>query len=106
LHLQLGGFIADWLQALLDLCYRHIKVTLLWDPEGGPYRILLEFTFELTKKYLSIKNMNTFPILEIIYDPSLSFSPYVCLLSPLFADREFAAYNFTSPEELMLFASL
>ena len=30
-------------------------VTLIRDPEGGPYKIMLKFTFEFTKEYLSIK---------------------------------------------------
>ena len=37
LYLQLGGFTANRPQALLSLCYKHIQVTLLQDPEGGPY---------------------------------------------------------------------
>lgn len=48
----------------------------------------------------SSHSRNTFPILEIIYDPSLSFSPHIFLLGLLFADQAFAAYNLTSPEEL------
>ena len=51
-----------------------------------------------TNAYLLTRN--TFPIPEIIYDPSLTFSPHVFLLGLLFADRAFAAYNLTSPEEL------
>jgi hypothetical protein len=56
LWLQLACFTANRPQALLDLCYRHIIVTLLHDPEGGPHRILLEFTFEFTKQYLGLKD--------------------------------------------------
>jgi hypothetical protein len=54
--LLLAGFSANRPQALLDLCYRHIRVTLLRDPEGGPNQILLEFTFEFTKEYLGSKD--------------------------------------------------
>ncbi|CAN9454731.1 unnamed protein product [Alternaria alternata] len=100
LYLQLGGFTANRPQALLSLCYRHIKVTLLRDPEGGPHRVLLEFTFEFTKEFLSVKDLNTFPLPEIMYDETLLFSPHVFLLGLLFYDRAFAAYNLTSPEEL------
>jgi hypothetical protein len=57
LYLQLGGFTANRPQALLSLCYRHIQVTLLRDPEGGPHRVLLEFTFEFTKEFLGIKDL-------------------------------------------------
>ncbi|CAI9635546.1 unnamed protein product [Alternaria burnsii] len=100
LYLQLGGFTANRPQALLSLCYRHIKVTLLRDPEGGPHRVLLEFTFEFTKEFLGVKDLNTFPLPEIMYDETLLFSPHVFLLGLLFYDRAFAAYNLTSPEEL------
>ncbi|KAH7119589.1 C2H2 finger domain protein [Dendryphion nanum] len=112
LYLQLGGFTANRPRALLGLCYRHIQVTLLRDPEGGPHHILLEFTFEFTKEFLGIKDIlqidsgadmssrNTFPIPERIYDESLIFSPHVFLLGMLFYDGAFAAYNLTSPEEL------
>jgi hypothetical protein len=56
LFLQLAGFSANRPQALLDLCYRHIMVTLLRDPEGGPHRILLEFIYEFTKEFLGSKD--------------------------------------------------
>ena len=42
-------------EALLNLRYRHLRVTLLRDPEGGPRRVLLEFTFEFTKTFLGMK---------------------------------------------------
>ncbi|KAF2676861.1 hypothetical protein K458DRAFT_379389 [Lentithecium fluviatile CBS 122367] len=100
LYLQLGGFTANRPQALLSLCYQHIQVTLLRDPEGGPHRVLLEFTFEFTKEFLGIKDMNTFPLPEVIFDETLVFSPHVFLLGILFHDGAFAAYNLTSPNEL------
>ncbi|KAF2031734.1 hypothetical protein EK21DRAFT_99467 [Setomelanomma holmii] len=100
LYLQLGGFTANRPSALLSLCYRHIQVTLLQDPEGGPHRVMLEFTFEFTKQFLGIKDQNTFPLHEIMYDETLSFSPHVFLLGLLFCDRAFAAYNLVSAEEL------
>jgi hypothetical protein len=56
-YYQTGGFTASRPQAILALCYRHIRVTLLKDPEGGPNRVLLEFTFEFTKDFLGIKDM-------------------------------------------------
>lgn len=57
LYLQLGGFTANRPKAILELRYRHIMVTLLRDPEGGPHSVLLEFTFEFTKGFLGIKDM-------------------------------------------------
>jgi hypothetical protein len=65
LYLQLGGFTANRPGALLSLCYRHIQVTLLRDPEGGPHRILLEFTFEFTKQFLGIKDMLVLRFLSV-----------------------------------------
>jgi hypothetical protein len=56
-YLQIGGFTANRPKAILALCYRHIRVTLLRDPDGGPHRVLLEFTFEFTKEFLGIKDM-------------------------------------------------
>jgi hypothetical protein len=69
LYFQLGGFTANRPQAILDLCYRHIMVTLLRDPGGGPNRILLEFTFEFTKNFLGIKDMYV-----SIYSPIFNFN--------------------------------
>jgi hypothetical protein len=43
---------------------------------------------------------NTFAIPEIVYDPSLVFSPHVILLGMIFDDQAFAAPSLTSPEEL------
>jgi hypothetical protein len=53
--LQLGLCTASRPKALLNLCYRHIMITLIRDPEGGPHKIVPEFTFEFTKEYLGMK---------------------------------------------------
>ncbi|KAF2415628.1 hypothetical protein EJ08DRAFT_673832 [Tothia fuscella] len=92
--------LANRPNAILGLCYRHITVTLLRDPDGGPHRVLLEFTYEFTKQYLGIKDMNTFLIPETVYDPSLIFSPHVLLEGLIFDDQAFAAPSLTSPEKL------
>lgn len=42
--------------AIFHLQYKHIRVSLLRDPLGGPHRILLEWTFEFTKSYLGAKD--------------------------------------------------
>lgn len=52
LFLQLAGLTANRPQAVLNLRYRHIRVSLLRDPQGGPPRIVIEFTFEFTKEFL------------------------------------------------------
>jgi hypothetical protein len=46
----------------------------------------------------NLKASNTFPVPEIIYDPSLIFSPHVTLLGLIFDDNAFAAPRLTSPE--------
>jgi hypothetical protein len=53
---HLAAFSGNLPSALLNLCYRHIVVTLLRDPNGGPHRILIEFTCEFTKQYLGMKD--------------------------------------------------
>ncbi|KAJ0418433.1 hypothetical protein BJY00DRAFT_302823 [Aspergillus carlsbadensis] len=68
---------------------KHIQVSLLRDPHGGPHQIVIEFTFKFTKEWLGAKKANTYILPEIIYDPSLVLSPHVFLLGLLFADRAF-----------------
>lgn len=50
-------------QAILSLCYRHIIVTLLRDPNGRPHNILIKFTYKFTKTFLGTKDiyMAAFP---------------------------------------------
>jgi hypothetical protein len=55
LFCQLAIFSANRPSALLKLRYGDIAVNLLRDPNGGPHRILIEFTCEFTKKYLGSK---------------------------------------------------
>ncbi|KAH0552930.1 hypothetical protein GP486_006872, partial [Trichoglossum hirsutum] len=100
LFYQLAGFSGNRSQALLNLQYRDIVVTLLWDPNGSPHRILIEFTCEFTKQFLGVKDVNKFPLPEIIFDPSLILSPHVFLLGLIFADQAFAAPNFISARQL------
>ncbi|KAH7310119.1 hypothetical protein BKA65DRAFT_414213, partial [Rhexocercosporidium sp. MPI-PUGE-AT-0058] len=93
--------------ALLKLRYRDIIVTLLRDPNSGPYRILIKFIYEFTNScfsyvsllivfylnftyiYFNIK----FVFLKIIFDPSLILSLYVFLLGFIFIDTAFTALN-------------
>ncbi len=53
---QLAGFSGNCPQALLNLRYRDLIVTLLRHPNGGPHRILIEFTCEFTKQFLGQKD--------------------------------------------------
>jgi hypothetical protein len=54
------------------------------------------------KSFANTGTSNTFPIPEIIFDPSLVLSPHVTLLGLLLADKAFAAPNLTSAEQLSL----
>jgi hypothetical protein len=56
LFLQLAGLTTNRHQAILSLRYRHIHVSLLRDPQGGPHRTIIEFTFEFTKEWLGAKD--------------------------------------------------
>ncbi|KAJ5982545.1 hypothetical protein N7451_012645 [Penicillium sp. IBT 35674x] len=102
LFLQLAGLTTNRPQAILDLRYRHIQVSLLRDPQGGPHRIVIEFTFEFTKEWLGAKDANTYILPDIIFDPSLVLSPHVFLLGLLFADR---AFDRVDGEEVLVSAN-
>ncbi|KAJ5086714.1 hypothetical protein NUU61_008021 [Penicillium alfredii] len=102
LFLQLAGLTTNRPQAILDLRYRHIRVSLLRDPHGGPHRIVIEFTFEFTKEWLGAKDMNTYILPEIIFDPSLVLSPHVFLLGLVFADH---AFDRVDGEEVLVSAN-
>ncbi|KAL8634658.1 MAG: hypothetical protein Q9228_007755, partial [Teloschistes exilis] len=57
LIMQLAGITGNRPAALLAVRYRHIKVTLLPDPEGGEQpRVLMEIVFHHTKGYLGEKD--------------------------------------------------
>ncbi|OXV06315.1 hypothetical protein Egran_05917 [Elaphomyces granulatus] len=72
--------------------------SLLRDPQGGPHRIVIEFT----KEWLGVKDANTYILPEIIFDPSLVLSPHVFLLGLLFADR---AFDRVDGEEVLVSAN-
>ncbi|KAF2803175.1 uncharacterized protein BDZ99DRAFT_400266, partial [Mytilinidion resinicola] len=77
----------------------YILVTLLRDLKGGPYRVLLEFTFKFIKEILTLVK-NTFPLPKIIFNKSLIFSLYIFLFRILFRNRAFALYNLISKKKL------
>jgi hypothetical protein len=56
LFCQLASFSGNRPQALLNLQYWDIVVTLLRDSNGGLHQILIEFTCEFTKQFLSVKD--------------------------------------------------
>ena len=65
---QLAGITGNRPAALLAVCYQHIKVTLLPNPDGGEQpRVLIEIIFPNTKGYLGEKDAWVF--LLILHSP-------------------------------------
>ena len=59
LFCQLGAITGNRPEALVNLRYRHLKLTLIRDPTGqsGPFpRLFIELTAEYTKTFLGIKD--------------------------------------------------
>ncbi|KAL2278242.1 hypothetical protein FJTKL_14652 [Diaporthe vaccinii] len=90
-------------EAILKLQFKHIRVALARDPEGGPHKQLVRFTPEFTKTYLGEKDQKTYTIPETMFDPSLILSPHVFLLGILFRHRAFRARSLTSPHQIAKF---
>lgn len=62
LIMQLAGITGNRPAALLAVCYRHVKVTLLADPDGGERpRVMLEIVYQHTKGYLGDKDALVIP---------------------------------------------
>jgi hypothetical protein len=57
---QLGGITGNRPEAILELRYRHLRLTLIRDPNGGPPRLFIELTAEFTKGYLGAKDACVF----------------------------------------------
>ncbi|KAF2453113.1 hypothetical protein BDY21DRAFT_424719 [Lineolata rhizophorae] len=69
-------------------------------PAGEPYRPVLEFSPQLTKKYLMIKDTITSPIPEILFNPVLALSSHVLFLGVLFDDQAFRTPGIWHPNNL------
>ncbi|KAH7012484.1 C2H2 finger domain protein [Microdochium trichocladiopsis] len=90
--------------AILRLRFGDIRVVLARDPEGGPHKLLLQFTPEFTKTYLGTKDAKTFTVPETLFDPTLLLSPDAFLLGILFRHRAFRAFrapDFVSASQLV-----
>ncbi|KAL4758475.1 uncharacterized protein BDW70DRAFT_141802 [Aspergillus foveolatus] len=79
--------------AMLNLRYRDLVLTLIRNPDGGRPQLFIYFTPEFTKTFLGEKEKNTFPIPEIIFDPTLVLSPHVFLLGMLFRIQGFKNFS-------------
>ncbi|EDN06475.1 predicted protein [Histoplasma mississippiense (nom. inval.)] len=100
LYNLLGLFTLNRKSAILALRYKDLRVSLQWDPNGGPHLPTVEFSYEFTKKHLGLTQTNTFILPEIIYDPSLILSPHNFLFGILFFFGAFKATNLTSMKKL------
>ncbi|KAH1607259.1 hypothetical protein KXX21_005450 [Aspergillus fumigatus] len=93
LFCQLAAITGSRPGALLDLRYRNLLLTLVRDPDGGRPRLFIYLTPEFTKTFLGEKEQNTFPIPEIVFDPTLVLSPHVFLLGMLFRIKAFKTFS-------------
>ncbi|KAJ6085804.1 hypothetical protein N7499_005433 [Penicillium canescens] len=84
LYYQLAAITSSRPRALLNLRYRDLILTLVRDLNSHLPRLFIYIRPEFTKSFLSKKESNTFPIPEVIFDPTLVLSPHVFLLGLLF----------------------
>ncbi|KAH6668376.1 hypothetical protein B0J14DRAFT_675079, partial [Halenospora varia] len=97
LFCQLAGITGNRPEALVQLRYRHLKLTLIRDHTHSRPRLFIELTAEFTKGFLGMKDAY---IPEIIYDPTLVLSPHTFLLGMLFKVQAFKSPSIISPEKL------
>ncbi|KGQ00729.1 hypothetical protein PAAG_12607 [Paracoccidioides lutzii Pb01] len=97
---HLAGYTGNRPEALLQLRYRHLNPTLVQDLESKHPHLVIEFTAEFTKGFLGMKDANTFPLPEIIYDPTLVLSPHVLLLGMLFHINAYKSPSIDCPQNL------
>ncbi|KAL4950839.1 hypothetical protein BDW69DRAFT_186978 [Aspergillus filifer] len=93
LFCQLAAITGSRPGALLNLRYRDLILTLIRHPDGGRPRLFIYLTPEFTKTFLGEKEKNTFPIPEIVFDPTLVLSPHVFLLGMLFRIQAFKNFS-------------
>src|SRR6516165_424567 len=65
LFCQLAAITGNRPEALVQLRNRHLKLTLIRDPNGGRPRLFIELTAEFTKGFLGLKDV-------CVFSPSLS----------------------------------
>lgn len=88
LFLLLLALAGSRLDLILKIQYRHIQI-VLHQPKEGALRLGIYLALEYTKTYKGRKDMKTFIIPEVLYDPTLFPSPHVFLLAILFHHRIF-----------------
>ncbi|KAG9236200.1 hypothetical protein BJ875DRAFT_503499 [Amylocarpus encephaloides] len=100
LFCQLTDITSNRPEALVQLRYRHLKLTLIRDHTSPRPRLFIKLIAEFTKGFLGMKDVNEFKIPEIIYDPTLVLSPYTFLLGILFKVQAFKSPSIVSPKKL------
>lgn len=66
LFCQLGAITGNRPEALVELRYRHLQLTLIRDPTTDYPRLFIELTPEFTKSYLGMKDKYCIPRLPIL----------------------------------------
>ncbi|ODH52419.1 hypothetical protein GX48_01482 [Paracoccidioides brasiliensis] len=99
LYTQLAAVTGNWLDALTQLRYHDLVLTLVRDPHSGTPRLCVVLITHFTKAFLGMKDVNTFRLPEIIYDPTLVLSPHV-FLGMLFHIEVFKSPSLKTPEQL------
>ncbi|KAJ5589616.1 hypothetical protein N7537_012294 [Penicillium hordei] len=100
LYNTIGLFTINRKQAMLDLQFKHLQISLQQDPHGGPPKPMIELEPQFVKSVLGMSKLNTFALPEIVYGVSLVFSPHVLLFIILFYVHAFEAPHLTSMEDL------
>ncbi|KAJ6096881.1 hypothetical protein N7486_007627 [Penicillium sp. IBT 16267x] len=100
LYNTVGLFTINRKQAMLDLQFKHLQISLQQDPHGGPPKPMIELEPQFVKSVLGMSKLNTFALPEIVYGVSLVFSPHVLLFIILFYVHAFEAPHLTSMEDL------
>jgi hypothetical protein len=85
LFCQLAAITGSRPQALLDLQYRHLQLTLVRDPDGGRPRLFIHLTPEFTKRFLGKKEPCVIPISYLLLRITL-IPPDLAYLSACFHD--------------------
>ncbi|EDN09785.1 predicted protein [Histoplasma mississippiense (nom. inval.)] len=98
--LLVAGVTGNRPDALTQLQYRDLELTLVRDPHSSAPRLCVGLTAHFTKTFLGMKDANTFWLPEIIYDPTLVLSPHVFLLGMLFHIQAFKSPGIRRPEDL------
>ncbi|KAJ6000886.1 hypothetical protein N7481_001295 [Penicillium waksmanii] len=97
LFCQLAAITGSRPGALLRLRFRDLMLTLIRDPNGSRPRLFIYLTPEFTKSFLGEKESNTFPLPEIIFDPTLVLSPHIFLLGMLLKIKAFKTLSTNGP---------